>query len=378
MEYVRSLEDTIYRKLTTNKVLMLLGARRVGKSYLLKKIREKINLSYLYLNGEDIQTHAVLEVRSAENYKSLLGGRSLLIIDEAQDIPDIGKKLKLMVDEIENLRIIITGSSSFDINNKAGEPLVGRMTVLNMFPMAQSELSVHENIFETKSRLEDRLIYGSYPELLSLQGQNEKREYLRDIIHAYLLKDILAYEGIKRSDKILALLQKISFRVGSEISLEALGRELQISKNSVERYLDLLSKVFVIYPISGFSKNRDNEIVKLKKWFFVDNGIRNGLISNFNPLNLRNDTGQLWENYLHTERLKYLTYSETHHDCYFWRTHSKQEIDRIEVVNDNIRAFEFKWSGKAIKIPSQFKQSYTSASYTQINKDNYLSFITKM
>lgn len=378
MEYVRSLEDTIYRKLTPNKVLILLGARRVGKSYLLKKIRENINLSYLYLNGEDIQTHAVLDVRSAENYKSLLGGRSLLIIDEAQDIPDIGKKLKLMVDEIENLRIIITGSSSFDINNKAGEPLVGRMTVLNMFPMAQSELSVHENIFETKSRLEDRLIYGSYPELLSLQGQNEKREYLRDIIHAYLLKDILAYEGIKRSDKILALLQKISFRVGSEISLEALGRELQISKNSVERYLDLLSKVFVIYPLSGFSKNRDNEIVKLKKWFFVDNGIRNGLISNFNPLNLRNDTGQLWENYLHTERLKYLTYSETHHDCYFWRTHSKQEIDRIEVVNDNISAFEFKWSGKAIKIPSQFKQSYTSASYTQINKDNYLSFITKM
>ena len=235
MEYVRSLEDTIYRKLAPNKVLILLGTRRVGKSYLLKKIRENINLSYLYLNGEDIQTHAVLDVRSAENYKSLLGGRSLLIIDEAQDIPDIGKKLKLMVDEIENLRIIITGSSSFDINNKAGEPLVGRMTVLNMFPMAQSELSVHENIFETKSRLEDRLIYGSYPELLSLQGQNEKREYLRDIIHAYLLKDILAYEGIKRSDKILALLQKISFRVGSEISLEAFGRELQISKNSVER-----------------------------------------------------------------------------------------------------------------------------------------------
>ena len=139
-----------------------------------------------------------------------------------------------------------------------------------------------------------------------------------------------------------------------------------------------MSKVFVIYPLSGFSRNRDNEIVKLKKWFFVDNGIRNGLISNFNPLNLRNDTGQLWENYLHTERLKYLTYSETYHDCYFWRTHSKQEIDRIEVVNDNISAFEFKWSGKSIKTPSQFKQSYTSASYTQINKDNYLSFITKM
>ena len=371
----RAAEDILYKKLKPNKALVLLGARRVGKSHLIKKIKEKFKGNILYLNGDDLDSHALLEKRNIENYKQVLGGIQLLIIDEAQEIPDIGKKLKLIIDEIIGIKIIITGSSAFDINNRIGEPLVGRLTIINLYPISQFELSKHENILETKSRLEERLIYGSYPELLSLKSHEEKIEYIRNLIHTYLLKDVLAYEGIKKSDKIIALLQKLAFRVGQEISVESLGRELQISKNTVDKYLDLFSKVFIVYSTSGFSRNRDNEITKMKKWYFMDNGIRNGLIVNFSPLSLRTDVGALWENYLQAERVKILSHKEFFPQMYFWRTHSKQEIDHIEIYNDDISAFEYKWQDVKAKIPPQFEKSYPNAKFEVINKDNYLNYI---
>lgn len=376
MELRRIAEILINKKIQPNKVILLLGARRVGKTEILKKIESEAKEKVIFLNGDDVETHNLLEVRSTANYKRLLGDCHFLIIDEAQEIPEIGKKMKLMIDTIDGLKIIASGSSAFELNNQIGEPLVGRMYSFELFPLSQMEFSMIENFAETKGKLEERLIFGGYPELLHLENMQQKQDYLKELVHSYLLKDILTFEGIKKRDTILALLQKLAFRTGSEISLEALGKELQISKNTVEKYLDLFKKVFIVYDVKGFSRNRDNEITKMKKWYFVDNGIRNALISNFNPLNLREDVGKLWENYLQAERLKKIHYTQTNVDSYFWRTHTQQEIDRIETENDKINAFEYKWKSGKTKIPSQFSSAYPNADFSVIDKENYLDFIT--
>ena len=369
-------EQQVKSKLISNKVVVLLGARRVGKTELLKKIMNDSKNSYLFLTGDDIVTHQVLEQRSLENYKRLLGNIRFLIIDEAQEIKDIGMKLKLMIDNIDGLKVLVSGSSAFELNNQIGEPLVGRMYTFHLYPLAQIELSAQENYLQTIERLEERLIFGGYPELVQLENQNEKIHYLKDLVQTYLLKDILSFEGIKKRDVILALLQKLAFRSGSEISMEALGNELQISKNTVEKYLDLFKKIFIIYDVNGFSRNRDNEITKMKKWYFVDNGIRNALINNFSPLNMRQDVGQLWENYLNSERNKRNHYLQRNADSYFWRTHTQQEIDRIEEENGNLSAFEYKWSvNKKVKIPTQFASAYPDAGFTVVDRNNYLEFI---
>lgn len=375
MEINRLYETIIPAKLKPNKVLVLLGARRVGKTQLINHIIKNANEKVLFLNGDDIETHNLLEIQSTANYKRILGDIKFLVIDEAQEIPSVGKKLKLMVDTIPDLKVLITGSSAFEINNQIGEPLVGRMKTLNLYPIAQIEFSKQENYLETKSNLEERLIFGSYPELSSLNNRDEKISYLKERVNNHLLRDILAFEGIKKRDKIIALLQIIAFRTGSEISLEGIGRELQISKNTVEKYLDLFSKVFIIYSVSGFSRNRDNEITKMKKWYFVDNGIRNAIINSFNPINMREDIGKLWENYLNSERIKMLHYKEIHVSDYFWRTHTKQEIDRVEEINNELSAFEYKWGKSKTKIPTEFAKSYPNASFEIINQDNYLDFI---
>lgn len=376
MEIKRYYEDCIHTYIKPNKVLIINGARRVGKTVLLKKIIKNLNQDYILLNGDDIETQNLLEIQSIENYKRLLGDCKFLFIDEAQEIPSIGKKLKLMVDTIPELKIVVTGSSAFEINNQIGEPLVGRMKTLLLFPIAQIEFQTFENYAESRARLEERLIYGGYPELLLLKNTNEKISYLKEIVNSYLLKDIFSFEGIKKRDKIIGLLQKVAFRLGSQISLEGLGKELQISKNTVEKYLDLFSKVFILYSVSGFSRNRDNEITKMKKWYCIDNGIRNAIINDFRNLNSRDDVGQLWENYLQYERLKSIEYKQRNVSVYFWRTHNKQEIDRLEEQNNQLNAFEYKWGQTKIKKPTEFDSAYPDASFEVINRDNYMDFIT--
>lgn len=375
MEITRVALELIQKKLQPNKVVVLLGARRVGKTKLIEKIIENLNEKYFFLNGDDVESHNLLESQSTANFNRLLGDTRFLVIDEAQEIPNIGKKLKLMVDTIPNLKVLVTGSSAFEINNQIGEPLVGRMKTINLYPISQIEFSKTENYLETRNNLEDRLIFGSYPELSKIINREDKISYLKEIVNTQLLRDIFAFEGIKKRDKIIALLQIIAFRTGSEISLESIGRDLQISKNTVEKYLDLFSKVFIIYSVSGFSKNRDNEITKMKKWYFVDNGIRNAIINSFNPLNMREDVGKLWENYLNSERIKKLNYQENHVLDYFWRTHTRQEIDRIEVKNEQIAAFEYKYGKSKSKIPTEFAKSYPDATFEIINQDNYLDYI---
>jgi hypothetical protein len=378
MKYIaRSIEKEFDKVLQPNKVLILLGARRVGKTELLKSQIEKLKESYLLLNGEDAATVSVLNNRTVENYKRLLGEVRLLVIDEAQTIPEIGKILKLMIDEIKGLKIIATGSSVFDLENELGEPLTGRDITVKLFPLSQMELSTQENLIETRGRLEERLILGSYPELQQYIGWDDKVKYIDGLVNSYLIRDILAFENLKKPDKIISLLRLIAFQIGNEISLPELGSQLGIDKNTVERYLDLLSKVFVLYKVNAFSRNPRKEISKSSRWYFYDNGIRNALIANVNTLGLRNDQGQLWENYLISERLKYQSYNNMLVNNYFWRTYSQQEVDWVEERGGKIYGYEFKWNLKKVKgAPAAWKRMYPDAEFITIHQENYLDFIS--
>jgi predicted AAA+ superfamily ATPase len=368
----RALTSQFMRKLQPNKVLVRLGARRTGKTVFIKNfIKEQVHEPYILLNGEDMMVQTTLSNRTIENYRLLLGNSRLLIIDEAQKIPEIGLILKLMVDSIDDLKIIVTGSSVFDISNKLGEPLTGRKYTVFMFPFAQLEYSRHENIIETRSRLEERLVYGSYPELIHLKGIEEKQDYLREIVNSYLLKDILEFEGVRNSEKMYALLRLIAFQTGNLVSLEEIGKQLSMSRNTVERYLDLLSKVFVVYKLSGFSKNLRSEITKTSKWYFYDNGIRNTLINNFNKISMRNDVGELWENYILTERIKYQHYTGQLANNYFWRTYEQKEIDWIEEKNGHLAAHEIKWNHEIRPNPPKlWTTAYPDRTFTILNPDN--------
>lgn len=377
MDHIARLtQNLILNNLRPNKVVIILGARRVGKTELIKRLLLNLDEKIIVLNGEDQDDQALLKHRSVRNYKRFLGESKLLVIDEAQAIPDIGMKLKLMVDSIEDLRIVVTGSSVFDLDNQLGQPLVGRSYNFRLYPLAQCELSNHESFIDTKKNLNHRLVYGSYPELEHLKSNREKESYLKEQVNSYLLKDILAFEGIRKQAKIVALLRVIAFRVGSEISIEGIGNELGMNKGTVYRYLDLLTKVFIIYNVQGFSRNLDNEITKKGKWYFFDNGIRNALINNFNPIDLRDDQGKLWENYLISERLKLQEYKQMHSANFFWRTHTQQEIDWVEDRGGSLYAYEFKWgANKKSKVPPLWRKAYPDANYETINRENYLDFI---
>lgn len=371
----RLIEDKIQDKLTANKVVLIFGARRVGKTVLIQQIINRFPGKHLLLNGEDFDTLSLLEPRSIANYKLILDGIELLAIDEAQNIPEIGQKLKLIVDEIPGIKVLASGSSSFDLLNKAGEPLVGRSSQYHLFPFSQSEISQSENRLQTQQNLEDRLVYGSYPEVVTLSGYQGKKDYLREIVNAYLLKDILSVEGLKNSKKMIDLLRLISYQTGSEVSYDELARQLGISRNTVEKYLDLLSKVFIVYRLGGFSRNLRKEISKSAKWYFYDNGIRNALIGSLSPINQRIDIGQLWENYLISERIKQNFYQGQNKSFYFWRTYDGQEIDLIEESEQKLFAFEFKWGSKTHKAPGAFSTNYPDAGFSVINRDNYLEFV---
>ena len=372
--FERALYNTVINNLEKQKVSMLLGARRVGKTQLLEAIKKAVSEKCLWLNGEDETVANILAERSIANYKRLLQGYNLLIIDEAQYIDDIGRKVKLMIDEIKPLHIIITGSSAFNLQ-QASEPLVGRTITYEMYPMAQLEIIKTQNLLQTKEQLSERLIYGSYPEVLVLKTLAEKQQYLNELINIYLLKDILAFENIKSPNKIKDLLVLIAYQIGNEVSVEELGKNLGMSKNTVDRYLDLLSKVFLIYKRSGFSRNLRKEIVKSNRWYFFDNGVRNALINNFNFLATRTDIGMLWENYCCSERIKHNSYKSNTVNSYFWRTYDQQEIDLIEEKNDALDAYEFKWKEENVKIPVAFHKAYPEALYNTIHQKNYLDFI---
>lgn len=376
MEINRVQQVELLKSLKHQKVTLLLGARRVGKSVLIEALLKSYKRPYLFLNGEDEDTHQLLAQRTVSNYTRVLNGNDLLVIDEAQNIPDIGKKLKLMVDAIKGLKILVTGSSVFDILNVSGEPLTGRSRVVLLYPVWQGELK--ESALHTKQNLDDRLVFGAYPEIWHLKSPDEKKRYLSDLVNSYLLKDILVLDGLRNATLVYSLLKMVAYQIGKEVSYNELGSALGVSKNTVEKYLNLLTKVFVLHKVSAYSNNLRKEISKSQRWYFVDNGIRNAVIGNFDPMSLRreDEKGMLWENYLFMERLKRNTYKNQNPDYHFWRTYDQQEIDLLEVNQKKVAAFEFKYGVKKTpKKPIAFGKAYPKAGFEVISPKNYLDFI---
>ncbi len=372
----RTIESSVLASLVPQKVTVLLGPRRVGKTVLIRQVIDQLREPYLLLNGEDADVRQQLAYRSKQNYLNLLGNKRVLIIDEAQKIPEVGAILKLIVDEIPGIKVLVTGSSAFDINKYTGEPLTGRKKSFNLFALSEQELDQVEDGVQKVANLKHRLVYGNYPELLQLTDADEQREYLQDLVNAYLLKDILEFENIRSADKILNLLRLVAFQVGGELSYNEIGAQLSMSKNTVEKYLDLLSKVYVLHSVNAFSRNLRKEIAKGKKWYFYDNGLRNILIGNMNPVAVRDDVGKLWENYIISERIKFQKYRRMLVYNYFWRTYDQQEIDWVEDRGGQLHAYEFKWSpNKRVKEPVAWKKGYENTVFEVIHRDNYLSWI---
>lgn len=356
------------------KVVVIYGARRVGKTTVLKKyLEDKTN--YLFVTGEDLFVHEALSSQSIEKLKNFIGTKTRLVIDEAQCIPSIGKNLKLIVDHIPNISVIVTGSSALDLGEMMSESLTGRKHVITMYPIAQLELNEIEHQVESRARLEERLIFGSYPEVIKLGGDVARKEHLQELVSSYLFKDILMLEGIKKSKKLMDLLIFLAFQIGKEVSQNELATSLGLSKGTIEKYLDLLEKTFVLINMRGFSRNLRSEVTKSSRYYFCDNGIRNALINNFNSLNLRDDIGALWENYLVMERIKKQNCYRQWSNNYFWRTYDQKEIDFVEERDGNLFGYEFKWSKADVRAPKLWQETYPGASFECINQDNYWNFI---
>lgn len=364
------------KEVKPGKVTVIFGPRRVGKTTLLQSFLSQTSLKYKLDSGENIRTQEILSSRDFNRIFEYVEGLELLALDEAQYIPDVGLGLKIMVDHRPNLRVIATGSSSFDLSHQIGEPLVGRKTTLLFFPLSQLELSQNLSAYDLKMRLEEFLIFGGYPEVLLAPTRKEKIGALEEIVNSYLLKDILSFDRIRGSRTIFNLLKLLAFQVGHEVSLNELSGSLDVNIKTVARYLDLLEKAFVIKSVGGLSRNLRKEIKSKYKYYFLDNGIRNGVASQFNNLSDRNDVGQLWENFLYSERLKKRTYGQIHANEYFWRTYDQQEIDLVEERDGSFYGFEFKWSTKKkVSPPSDWAKTYPNSHFQIINPENYLRFV---
>jgi len=369
--YLSNLKEAV----RPGKVVVIYGARRVGKTTLVKKYVEAFGSGVLFVNGDDIIVRQYLESQSTEKLRDFVGNSSLLVVDEAQYVRDIGRNLKIIVDQLPGIRVIATGSSSFDLAKDIGEPLTGRKSTLRLLPLAQMEISQIEKPHEIQANLESRLIFGSYPEVDLLRSNRDLEDYLRELLSSYLFKDILQLEGVRYADKLQRLLQLLAFQIGNQVSLAELGRHLGMSKNTVERYLDLLEKVFVLFRRSGFSRNLRKEITKTHRYYFCDIGVRNALINNFNPLSLRNDMGNLWENYIVTERMKRHEYLRQSVNAYFWRTYDKKEIDLVEERGGGLFGYEVKWHVRRQAPPKSWTTAYPGASFEVIHQENYLNYI---
>jgi len=369
--------DNLNLLLKPNKVLVVYGSRQTGKTTLLKKFltENEGNFKYRLDTGDDVNIQIVLGSGDVKKIMDYAKGYDLIAIDEAQRIRNIGMGLKILVDQLPDIKIIVTGSSSFELAGQIGEPLTGRKTTLTLFTLSQIEMGRLFNDYDLRSRLEEYLIFGSYPEALTSETLQDKKKVLDELVGSYLLKDILELEKVKSSKLLLDLLRLLAFQVGSEVSLSELGKQLGIDSKTVARYLDLFEKSFVIYNLRGFSRNRRKEITSKSKYYFFDNGIRNAIIANFNPLELRDDIGKLWENFLVAERLKKQAYQGIFANNYFWRTWDQKEVDWVEEREGRLFGYEFKWKSKSRKASSAWTDSYPDAALEIINQENYLEFV---
>jgi len=369
----RALEKIITEKLFKHKAILLMGPRQVGKTTLLKKIMSG-NENMLWLNGDEPDIQALFLNLSAVRLKALLGKRNILVIDEAQRIENVGLRLKLITDTIPEVQLIATGSSSFELASKVNEPLTGRKWEYKMLPLSFAEMVDHHGLLTEKRLLPHRLLYGYYPDVVSHQG-NEK-EILKQLTDSYLYKDVLSLEGIQKPDKLIKLLQALAYQVGSQVSYNELGQLCRLDSKTVEKYINILEQIFVIFGLNSFNRNLRNELKNSKKIYFYDNGIRNALIANFNQIEKRLDIGALWENFMVSERIKYINYSDMWTNYWFWKTKQQQEIDFIEEMDGQLFGYEFKWNPKAkTKSPKTFIKAYPKATYKIIHKGNFEDFL---
>lgn len=376
------LQRTLYNQITEGiqpgKVLVLYGPRRVGKTFLLKKFIQELQdkgVQCKYANGESRIVKDQLSSQVPEKLIQFLDGANTLVIDEAQQIPEIGLNLKLLIDTYPHLQIIASGSTSFSLAQQVGEPLTGRKKTLTLYPVSVQEIVTNFSTETLHATLTDRLIYGGYPEIFNLNSDKDRQEYLEDLVDSYLFKDILELEQVKGAKKLHDLLTLVALQIGKEVSLSELGSRVDLHKDTVARYLDLFEKSFVLFNLRGYSRNLRKEISKNSRYYFWDTGIRNALIRNYNQPNLRDDIGSIWENYLVMGRVKKLAYARETANYYFWRTYDQKEIDWIEEREGALKGFEFKWGNKIPSAPKVWVETYPNATYQVINRDNFLEFV---
>ncbi len=371
----RILEEKIEAKLFEGKAIIVLGARQCGKTTLLKKIvRNKSDV--LWLNADETDTVALFENASSSRLKAIFAGKKIVVIDEAQRINDIGLKLKLITDEMPELQLVATGSSAFELANKVNEPLTGRKWEYKLFPLSFSEMVNHHGLLEESRMMPHRLIYGYYPEVVNNPGK--EKEILKQLSDSYLYKDILMWERIKKPEKLIKLLQALAMQMGAEISYNNLASFLGMDNQTVEKYIQLLEQTFIIFRLPAFSRNHRKELKRGRKIYFYDNGIRNALLANFSLPELRTDIGALWENFIISDRIKYLHYNNIWANSYFWRTQDQQEIDYVEERDGVLFAYEIKWNVKKMPALSKsFANAYPNHKYTVVNRENYEQFLHK-
>lgn len=372
----RFLKNQIVERIQqSSKIILIFGSRQVGKTTLVQGLLKELPYKTLVINADNRTYTDVLSSRDVDKLRRLVGGYELVFIDEAQRIPDIGINLKIIHDQIPEVKIVATGSSSFELANIVREPLTGRTWTFTLFPIAIGEMNANANQFELDQRLEEFLLFGMYPEVFSYPGATDKIAFLKELSGAYLYKDILELANIRHSRKVHDLLRLLAYQIGATVSLNELGRQLEMSKETVARYIDLLEKAFIVFRLTGYSRNLRKEVVKMDKVYFYDLGIRNAVIDNFNALNARNDLGQMWENFLVAERIKHNAYRRHFANRYFWRTYTGAELDYLEESGGQLLGYEFKWGAKTAKIPPSWMESYPDASFQCINRENYWEFV---
>ncbi len=370
----RHIEDILSAKFFLGKTILLLGARQVGKTTLLRQIAESLKKEIIWMNGDNPEDRLLLSQINGLRAKEIFPKGSVVFIDEAQRIENSGLSLKIIHDNCEGIQMVVTGSSSFELTDKLKESMTGRKWSYKLYPISFSEILQHTNYLETLRTVESRLLYGSYPEVLNNPGN--ERGVLLELMSDYLYKDVFSLKDVRKPDAIEALLKALAFQIGSQVSYRELSQLAKIDKETIERYINLLEEAFIIFRLGSFSRNLRNELKFSKKIYFVDVGIRNALINQFSPLDLRNDTGGLWENYLISERRKKIEYEGLYRSTYFWRTNRQQEIDYIEEYDGKLHAYEFKWGQNSkLKIPKTFTKSYPDAEVNLVNRDNYFDFL---
>ena len=365
----------IDKLLKPNRALIIYGPRRIGKTTLLNSYLNKTKYKYLLDTGDNVETRQIFALPDFEKIIDYAANYELIAIDEAQLIPNVGSGLKILVDYVPNIKVIATGSSSFDLANQVGEPLTGRKITINLYPILQLELLSIFNKYELKKNLPEFLIFGSYPEVITAKTRMEKMTVIKEIVNSYLFKDILAFERIKSPKVLLDLIKLLAFQIGSEVSFNELAAQLSINARTVARYIDLLEKSFVIVNLGSFNRNLRKEVTRKNKYYFLDNGIRNGVIDQFNDLDKRDDIGKLWENFIVMERMKMLDYKKIYGHLYFWRTYEQKEIDIVEERDGKLAGYDIKWKKDKIKPPKDWLATYKNAEYKVINQDNYLDYV---